>query len=150
MEESVFLVVAGDGPERRYLEKQVQELGEETRILFLGSYTREESKYIFHKANAFVLTSKVEPFGIVYIEAMQAGLPCIGTKGQGGEDIITEKSGILVDYGDTAALSDAMKTIRNNITTYKKPVIRDICRRNFSEESVCMQIEQIYRKLLKE
>lgn len=79
---------------------------------------------------------------------MQACLPCIGTKGQGGEDIITKESGILVDYEDIAALSDAMKAIRNNTATYKKQVIRDICRRNFSEESVCMQIEQIYRKVL--
>lgn len=55
------LVVAGDGPERTFLENRTQELGEKDRVLFLWSYSRAEAKFIFQNANAFVLASKVEP-----------------------------------------------------------------------------------------
>ena len=97
---NIRLIIAGDGKERNTLEQLTKDLGETSRISFIGKYKRNDVSKIFEKADAFVLVSKVEPFGVVYIEALMCGLPCIGTIGQGAEDIIDDSNGIKVQYGD--------------------------------------------------
>ena len=145
-DESVQLVIAGDGFEQNNLEKLVESLGEK-RITFLGRYKREDTEKIFSSADAFVLTSEVEPFGIVYIEAQLYGLPCIGTKGQGADDIIDESNGFLVDYGDIKQLSSAMKNIKENYGIYNREFIKDCCINKFSQMTVCEAIGKVYSSI---
>lgn len=97
----------------------------------------------------FALTSKVETFGIVYIEAMQQGLPCIGTKGQGAEDIITPENGLLVEYGDVDALGNAMKRIRSNYKLYNRCVIADTCKMEFSSSGISDRIGMVYDRAVR-
>lgn len=146
-DENLRLVIAGDGEEFDSLRALTVELEEESRVHFRGRYLREESKELYSSANAFVLTSKVETFGIVYIESMSCGLPCIGTKGQGADDIIDETNGLLVSYGDLEELSVAMRTLYENSAKYNPQVIRESCKRRFSEDTVCQMIEENYRNI---
>lgn len=146
-DEGVRLLIAGDGNERSYLEGIVRNFDEVNRISFLGAYEKDEADEIFNSANVFVLTSKVETFGIVYVEAMMTGLPCIGTKGQGGDDIITDNTGFLVSYGDIKELSEKMVQIRKNYTVYKKSEIRDNAVKMFSNEVVSKQIIEVYNSV---
>lgn len=146
-EETVRLTIAGDGAERAALETLVQQLGEQKRVTFLGRYEREQVGEIFSSADAFVLTSKVETFGIVYLEAMANGLACIGTKGQGAEDIITKETGIKVEYGNQDELVAALRTLVENRAQYDPDRLKEICVERFSEESVCRQIEDVYRQI---
>ena len=143
-DDNIRLVVAGEGEELQAHRKLVVELGEESRIQFYGKYSREESKAIFSSANAFVLTSQVEPFGIVYIEAMASGLPCIGTKGQGADDIIDETNGLLVPHGDVEELAIAMKKLYENKEMYDSEMIRECCAKKFSENTICQMLEKVY------
>lgn len=145
--ERVQLLIAGDGNEREKLEKLAVDLRETNRVHFLGRYSREESEGIFSKADVFVLTSRVETFGIVYIEAMQQGLPCIGTKGQGAEDIITPENGILVEYGDDTALEKAMIRIKNEYCSYDRERISEMCRMSYSPSFVSSKIVDVYQRI---
>ncbi len=146
--EPVKLVIAGDGDEKNNLERLISKLNEENRITMFGRYSGEQKSKLFTGADAFVLTSKVETFGIVYIEALASGLPCIGTSGQGADDIIDRSNGYLVEYGNADELARRMREIYFNYAVFDARKIRQSCVERFSNESVCQQIEKVYQELL--
>lgn len=146
-EEPVKLVIAGDGETLAELRTLTEELTEQDRVTFFGRYKRSQSGQLFADADAFVLTSKVETFGIVYLEALASGVPCIATKGQGGDDIINESNGFLVEYGDEDQLCLAMRSLYENRDRYNKESIKQDCMDRFSEAAVCEKIEDVYKKL---
>ncbi len=148
--EPVKLIIAGDGEELELLRTLANNLSEEDRVLFYGKYTREQSKELFSTANAFVLTSKVETFGIVYLEALSSGVPCIATKGQGGDDIINSSNGFLVEYGNEEQLCLAMRKLYENRDFYNRESIKLDCQSRFSEDVICKQIKEIYSKFKKD
>jgi glycosyltransferase involved in cell wall biosynthesis len=63
---------------------------------------------LYRRATCFVLPSRIEPFGIVYLEAACAGLPSIGTTNGGTTDSIGD-AGVVVDPSDETALAAAME-----------------------------------------
>jgi len=146
--EPVKLIVAGDGDEYASLCELIHDLGEENRIFMFGRYSRGQGRDLFSGADAFVLTSRVETFGIVYIEALASGIPCIGTKGQGADDIIDESNGFLVEYGNVNELAQQMRKIFSDYSKYDPQAIRQKCTEKFSVDSVCKQIEKVYQNLL--
>jgi glycosyltransferase involved in cell wall biosynthesis len=90
--------IIGDGEEDRNLKKLVNELSLEENVVFLGKLPHSEVIKYMPKCDIFSLPSWQEGFGIVYIEAMTNGVPVIGVKGQGIEDVIVDKkNGFLVD-----------------------------------------------------
>lgn len=146
-EENIQLVIAGDGEEKESLMKLVDRLGLNEKVTFKGRCSREQIADLFAQSHLFALTSKVEPFGVVYIEAIASGVPIIGTKGQGAEDIINSNNGILVNYGKITELGAAMKYVYDNYSLYKREKIREDCVNRFSEVSICQQIEKIYKNI---
>ena len=146
--EKVKLIIAGDGVERLNLEKLVCDLGENQRISFFGKYSKRQSSELFANSNAFVLTSQIETFGIVYVEALLSGVPCIGTKGQGPEDIINESNGFKVQYGDIEELSNKMRILYDSGKKFDSQKLRNDAIANFSKETICNKIEKIYQYVL--
>jgi glycosyltransferase involved in cell wall biosynthesis len=65
---------------------------------------------LLQEATCFVMPSRYEPFGMVYVEAAAAGVPSIGTTVGGAADAIGD-GGLLVDPTDDAALLDAMRRL---------------------------------------
>lgn len=143
-DEPVRFTIAGSGDEYDNLRSLVEELDESDRITMFGRYTREKSIELFSNADAFVLTSKVEPFGIVYIEALASGVPCIGTKGQGADDIIDDSNGFTVDHGDIDELAMRMRELYERRAEYNRKSIRQDCIDRFDKSSICEKIEEIY------
>lgn len=105
----VQLLVAGDGEERRYLERMVDELKMRERITLLGFADREKTIALFLGCEFFVLSSRVEPFGIVALEAMAARKAVLATKSGGVVDLIRPGvNGLLVDP-EIGALAEGMR-----------------------------------------
>jgi glycosyltransferase involved in cell wall biosynthesis len=102
-------VIVGDGPERAALEQ----LADGLDVEFRGRLAPAEAMRTAQSAGAFVLPSVEEAFGVAYIEAMAAGVPAIGTRGEPGpEEIAASGGGItLVPPGDAEALADAISTV---------------------------------------
>jgi hypothetical protein len=69
---------------------------------------RERMERLLEAATCFVMPSRFEPFGMVYVEAAAAGVPSIGTSVGGAADAIGD-GGVLVDPNDEPALLDAMR-----------------------------------------
>ena len=103
------LLIVGEGPERKNLEKQIRKHAMNSQIKLFGAAKKEKVKELLHSSNCFVLSSIVETFGVVIIEAMSCGLPVLSTKCGGPESIITSDTlGSLCNYED---LKDKMKDI---------------------------------------
>jgi glycosyltransferase involved in cell wall biosynthesis len=103
----------GDGPERDGLALLARQLGLEDRVEFTGPLPHDEALRRGRDATVFVMPSTDEAFGVAYVEAMAAGLPAIGARGEPGpEDIARLGHGMrLVPPGDPEALAAEIDTL---------------------------------------
>jgi glycosyltransferase involved in cell wall biosynthesis len=99
--------IIGDGPERSALEALAARLEVDDRVDFLGQLPPDEALARSRLATAFVMPSTEEAFGVAYIEAMAAGIPAIGCRGEPGpEEIAAAGDGfLLVPPGDIERLT---------------------------------------------
>ena len=105
------LTVIGAGYQRPMLEALAAELNVADSVRFLGQIPNRDVFSEMEKASYFVMASKPEGFGIVYLEAMAAGCVVIGTQGQGIADIIRHsENGFLVPADDPGAIVQILRT----------------------------------------
>ncbi len=103
-------VVAGDGPDRERLEKMAAALGIDA--LFTGKVSDEVLAGLYRDAAAFVLPSTGEGFGLVYLEAMAFGLPCVAAKAGGATEVVADEvTGITIAPRDVAGLAAAITRV---------------------------------------
>jgi glycosyltransferase involved in cell wall biosynthesis len=105
----VQLTLVGDGPERRRLEALAAALGVAGRVRFLGHVDEVAKRRALAAADLFVLASAHEGFGLVYLEAMQHGLPVVAASAGGQADFLEDgRTGALVPNDDVVALAAAI------------------------------------------
>jgi glycogen(starch) synthase len=108
----VGLVVAGDGPARPALERRATALGLERQTAFPGVLGRSEVAWAAGAADVFVLPSRVEPFGIVVLEALRAGTPAVVSCHGGAPEIVRDgREGLVVDPFDAEELARAIAAL---------------------------------------
>jgi glycosyltransferase involved in cell wall biosynthesis len=147
-DDSVQLVIAGDGPERQNLQELAQRSGVSDRIHFLGKLTRMGVLNAMSHASAFVLSSRYETFGVVLIESLALGVPVIATRCGGPESIVQEGDGVLVPVDDVPALAAAMRQLYQSHEEYDAEGIRERCRARFSEQVVSSMLMDRYNRVL--
>lgn len=140
-DENVKLYIGGDGPEKNNLQKQVEKLNLQKNVMFLGALSRTNVKKYMDMCDCFVLPSRFETFGVVYIEALSLGKPVIGTNTDAIEDIINKNNGLIVKKDNIEELAEAMTYMKNNYMLYCKKDIINECWLKFSEENVSLMIE---------
>jgi teichuronic acid biosynthesis glycosyltransferase TuaC len=103
-------LVIGDGPCREPLERLAAGLGVADSVRFLGQLANPEAVAHAASCDLFVMPGVEEPFGVAFVEAMAAGLPAIGSRGEGGpEDIAAAGPGmVLVAPDDPGALATVL------------------------------------------
>jgi glycogen(starch) synthase len=103
---NVGLVIGGSGSARGELLTAAAAAGLGDRIAFPGTLSRAEIAWALRAAAVFVLPSRVEPFGIVVVEALRAGCPTIVSSHGGATEIVRDGvDGIVADPHDIAALA---------------------------------------------
>lgn len=142
------LTIGGDGPERAALEAQARELGIGNAVTFLGALPRADVLEALRAADAFVLASRHETFGIVFIEALAQGLPVLATRSGGPEGIVTGADGILVPRDDIDALAEGMLALAARIDTYDRAGLRARAIGRFGEAGVISRLEAVYARAL--
>ncbi len=101
--------VVGDGDDRPRLEALAREAGVADRVTFRGRVSDDDLSGLYVQADAFVLPSKREGFGLVLLEAMRAGLPLLATPEGGIRHVLRPgDNGLAVPYGDPQALAAAI------------------------------------------
>ncbi|MBI3914140.1 MAG: glycosyltransferase family 4 protein [Chloroflexi bacterium] len=111
----VELLIAGDGEERARLEKEIRELHLENRVRLLGFADRTKTIALFLGCEFFVLSSRIEPFGIVVLEAMAAGKAVLATRSGGVVDLVQPGvNGLLVEP-DIDSLARGMREMLSNV-----------------------------------
>ena len=104
--------IIGEGNEDAFLKEKARALNIENRVIFHGRMPRDEVMRFLDKAHYFVMVSKGEVFGLVYLEAMAASCIAIGSRGEGIDGIIKDSvNGFLTDPASTESLRDTLTKI---------------------------------------
>lgn len=147
--EKIRLVIGGDGSQREWLEGIAKSEGIENQVTFTGALSREEVSSWMNKCDVFVLPSRYETFGVVYIEALASGKPVIGTFNGGAEDIVSKDVGILVEIDNIKDLSETMEYMRKNNKKYEADKLRKYCTEKFSANVIIKKIINVYKEVIK-
>ncbi len=148
--DGVALEIVGDGEQRDNLKRLASELHISERVTFHGLLSRNDIEKLYKTCDCFVLPSAFETFGVVYIEAMAAGLPVIATRCGGPEDFVTEENGILVNVDDVEGLKGAMMKMYTEHGKYDCRKISDKIKARFSAETIGKQLVNVYKYVLRD
>ncbi|MEO5339257.1 MAG: glycosyltransferase [Magnetococcus sp. MYC-9] len=101
------MMLIGDGPESTPLQQMVQEMGLTGHVTFLGWKQPAEIARLLEKADALIHPARWEPYGVVVLEAMAAGLTVLGSDATGAvvDRVIPGVSGFVHAVGDVETLS---------------------------------------------
>jgi glycosyltransferase involved in cell wall biosynthesis len=111
--EDAHLYLVGDGPDREQFEKQARASSRRDHIHFEGYQVLPQA--YMQGADVFVLASRRESFGLVLIEARQAGCAIVATNVDGvAEALDGGRAGLLVPAGDVKALGHALAAMLND------------------------------------
>jgi glycogen synthase len=106
------LVIAGEGAARSDLQRRAEELGLADQVHFPGRLSRDEVSSAMAGATVFVMPSRLEPFGIVVLEAWRAGVAVVATNRGGPPEFVRDGlDGVLVDPFDTAGFAATLEAL---------------------------------------
>jgi phosphatidylinositol alpha-1,6-mannosyltransferase len=117
--------IVGEGPLRAQLETLAAQLGVSDQVEFAGALDPAELMDAYRNADVFIMPVRrqgesFEGFGIVYLEAMAAGLPCIVGEFSGAAEL-TRDASVIVDGESVASIADAIVRLFND------DALRDRC-----------------------
>ncbi|MGM0776683.1 MAG: N-acetyl-alpha-D-glucosaminyl L-malate synthase BshA [Bacillota bacterium] len=143
------LLLVGDGPEMSVICRLVNDLKLKDNVLFLGKQDNVEELYSI--SDLMLLLSEKESFGLVALEAMACGVPCIGTNVGGIPEVISDgETGYICTLGDITDIS--LKAIK--LLTDEKLLDRfssqsiSLAKNRFSAGRIVIQYEEFYYELL--
>ncbi len=104
--------IAGEGIERRRLERLAEKLGIKDKVEFTGLISHEKVLELFENSHVFIMISNIETFGMAFLEAMAKGNIVIGSKNTGIDGFIeNNKNGFIIDPN----LEGELTTVLNRI-----------------------------------
>lgn len=146
--EKVKLVIVGEGPERKKIEKLIKNLKLDDKVTLAGS--QKEIALLLGASDLFVLASIKEAFGLAILEAMDAGIPVIGSNVGGIPEIIeNNKTGLLVEPKDVESLHEKiLQLIDNQPLRQKLTYVASHHVKKFDASEMVKKTEKIYDHLL--
>jgi N-acetyl-alpha-D-glucosaminyl L-malate synthase BshA len=147
----VKLLMIGDGPERYKTEEQFREEQMCDKVIFLGK--QENISELLSISDIVLIPSATESFGLVALEAMACGIPCVSTNAGGLPEVnLNGKTGFTREVGDIEGLGQAITTILADQELAKKmgKTGREIALKKFSAEIIVPKYIEYYEKILSE
>lgn len=123
------------------------------RVHFLGDLDDAAKNHLVSACDVLVAPSLYESFGLVFVEAMRAGKPVIGTRAGGIPEVVAEgETGLLVPPGDAGALAEAMLRLATDPGLRRSLGTRGLSRyeRLFDLSDFGRRSEDFYRAVLEE
>lgn len=141
------LTIAGDGTQQDWLIEVARKHRVLKAIQFVGRVDHEELLGLLHRADAAVLPSHYEPFGIVALEAAAAGTPLVTSNAGGlGEAVIHGETGLSHPPRDVAALAAAVRNVLGDPAAAQQRAIaaRDRLTAEFDWSQVAAETSDVY------
>lgn len=145
----VKLVIGGGGSAKTKVEQWVEEHGISKYVEFTGALDRKQVIQEMQSCDCFVLPSRYETFGVVYIEAMACGKPVIAVANGGPDDFVKPFNGFLIEP-DVKELVQAFYEMIGHLTRgnyYQEEKISNYIKSKFSYEAIAEQLEAIYNSI---
>jgi phosphatidylinositol alpha-1,6-mannosyltransferase len=154
--DGVLYVVAGEGEDRKDIERAVEETNTRENVLLLGKVSEERLANLLRAADIFVMPnivvpSDVEGFGIVALEAAASGLPVVAAKLQGITDAILDgENGVLVEPENARAFADAVTTLASSADARRRlgEKARVVTEREYAWPKIVERYEALFRDAL--
>jgi len=146
---AVRLLVVGEGRELPFLVKLTERLRLSDHVIFIPQV--QGTQKILSIMDIFVLPSLHEGLGLSLMEAMAAGIPCVGSSVGGIKTLIrNEQTGLLVKPQDAREISDAVIKLLLDPEFARKlgDNARTFVHKNFSQAEMLMHTEGVYRECL--
>jgi N-acetyl-alpha-D-glucosaminyl L-malate synthase BshA len=143
------LILIGDGPERLFIQQLVKELKLSDDVYFLGEQDHLEP--LFFCADLFLLPSEQESFGLTALEAMNCGVPVIGTKTGGLPEVITHgETGYLFSVGEIINMAEKATGLLKDPENHKlfSKQARKRAAQCFNASKIIRQYEAYYEEIL--
>ena len=143
------LTIIGEGPIQNKLNEKVEEYGID--VDFLGTVPHHEIPKIMAQHDIFIIPSYAEGNPKVLLEAMSAGLACIGTNTHGINDIITHKENGYLCGTTVKSIKEAILSVYNN-NDLKKKISRNaraFATKNFSINNITKREYSFYKEILR-
>jgi L-malate glycosyltransferase len=143
------LLLVGDGPEVSAVCNLASKLGIRDKVLLMGKQDNVEDLY--NLSDLMLLLSEKESFGLVALEAMACGVPCIGTNIGGIPEVIEDGvNGFICEVGDISLIADKALSLLTDPISYEnfsRESIRAV-HEKFHSDIIVSQYEHIYYNLL--
>jgi glycosyltransferase involved in cell wall biosynthesis len=148
----VHLVIIGDGETRQELQESYAARRLGGRLHFLGHRDHEALPAALRMGDAFLLSSDLDAFPLVLLEALSCGLPAIATDPPGVRAIIGDSvAGVLVPVGSTDAMAAAIRDLAaapRSELAIRARAARELVERHYSLGAVVDRLEAVYAAAL--
>jgi glycogen synthase len=142
------LTIGGDGTQHDWLVRQARQHKVLKATDFVGRVDHARLLELLHRADAAVLPSHYEPFGIVALEAAAAGTPLVTSNVGGlGEAVIEGVTGVSFPPRDMAALAAAVRRVLDDpaAAQHRALTARDRLTSDFAWRTVAQRTAEVYR-----
>lgn len=143
---SVKLRIGGDGSEKNKLLKLCRELAVDGQVEFLGALDREQVIDEMNSCHAFVLASRFETFGVVFIEALSCGKPIIVPDIDGPNDIVNDENGYTFERGNANDLESKLLLMQANYSLFIPEKIAETCNQMYDLKPLTRKVVEIYKE----
>lgn len=147
----VHYLIVGEGNDRPRLEQAIQSRQLQDCVTLAGFIPDAELKDYYNLCDVFAMPSKLEGFGIVFLEALAAGKPLLASNRDGGQDAVKQgELGVLVDPDDTWSIAQALIQILQG--RYPNPLLcqPEVLRQKTIQAFGLQQFQQTLAQLLYE
>lgn len=141
------LLIVGGGPIKKNIENLIDNFGLKESVILVGRVSEEDLPKYYAASNLVVLPSLMEGFGIVLLEAMASGKPCIATNVGGTEDVVVDnETGFIIPPAYPDSLYKAILTLLldDNLSIEFGNRGRQRVLENFTKENIAEKTLNVY------
>jgi len=141
------LWIVGDGDLRKDLEELVSQLNLGERVRFWGRVSEDTKEKLLEDCRCLVMPSRAEGFGLVYLEAMRMGRPCLVSTVDAGREVVNPpEAGLAVNPDNEVELADAICRLLGDGPEWKR--WSEESRRRYEENFTAKHFQERLRAAL--